>query len=105
MFYNRFYLSSHLCEADSLSTPDALIGILAILNDESINDIGVGRRSGIHAFFELRKRQFLDGPLTRVGEIAYPNFELDDVAKSVLPLTRLDAGKGRNPSQRGRFFF
>ena len=60
----------------------------------------------MHAFFELRKRQFLDGPLTRVGEIAYPKFELDDdVAKSVLPLNRLDAGKGRNPSQRGRFFF
>ena len=31
-FYNRFYLSSHLCEADSLSTSEALIGILAILN-------------------------------------------------------------------------
>ena len=32
LFYNRFYLSSHLCEADSLSTSEALIGILAILN-------------------------------------------------------------------------
>ena len=32
LFYNRFYLSSHLCEADSLSTLEALIGILAILN-------------------------------------------------------------------------
>ena len=31
-FYNRFYLSSHLCQADSLSTSEALIGILAILN-------------------------------------------------------------------------
>ena len=71
----------------------------------SINFIGFVRFSGIHAFFELRKRQFLDGPLTRVGEIAYPNFELDDVAKSFLPLNHLDAGKGRNPSQRGRFFF
>ena len=32
--------------------------------------------------------------------------ELDDVAKSFLPLNRLDAGKGRSPSQRGitRFF-
>ena len=38
-----------------------------------------------------------------MGEIAYPNFELDDVAKSFLPLNRLDAGKGRNPFQRGRF--
>ena len=63
--------------------------------------------SGIRAFFELRKRQFLNGPLTRVSEIAYPKFELDDVAKSFLPLNRLDAGKGRNPSQRGtnKFFF
>ena len=75
--------------------------------DESINFIGFGRLSGIHAFFELRKRQFLNGPLTRVGEIAYSNFELDDVVKSFLPLNRLDAGKGRNPSQRGitKFFF
>ena len=75
--------------------------------DESINFIGCGRLSGIHAFFELRKRQFLNGPLTRVSEIAYPNFELDDVAKRFLSLNRLDAGKGRNPSQRGitRFFF
>ena len=32
LFHNRFYLSSHLCEADSLSTSDALIFILAILN-------------------------------------------------------------------------
>ena len=32
LFYNRFYLSSHLCEADSLSTSEALICILAILN-------------------------------------------------------------------------
>ena len=48
----------------------------------------------IHAFFELRKRQFLNGPLTRVGEIAYFNFELDDVAKSFLPFNRLDSGKG-----------
>ena len=31
LFYNRFYLSSHLCEADSLSTSEALICILAIL--------------------------------------------------------------------------
>ena len=32
LFYNRIYLSSHLCEADSLSTSEALICILVILN-------------------------------------------------------------------------
>ena len=31
--------------------------------------------SRTHAFFELRKRQFLNGSLTRVGEIAYSYFE------------------------------
>ena len=29
-----------------------------------------------------------------MGKIAYSYFELDDVAKSFLPLNRLDAGKG-----------
>ena len=37
---------------------------------------------------------FLNGPLTRVGKIAYSTFKLDDVAKSCLPLNRLEARKG-----------
>ena len=45
-------------------------------------------------FYDLRKQQFLNGALTRVGEITYSNFEVDDVAKSILPLNRLDVGKG-----------
>ena len=48
----------------------------------------------MHAFYELRKQQFLDGPLTRMGEITYSNCELDDVAKNILPINRLDVAKG-----------
>ena len=45
--------------------------------------------------YELRKQQFLNGPLARVGEIMYSNFEVDDVAKSIFPLNHLNVGKGK----------
>jgi len=48
----------------------------------------------VRALYELRKQQFLNGPLTRVGEITCSNFEVDDVAKSILLLNHLDVGKG-----------
>ena len=48
----------------------------------------------MRAFYEQKKLQFLNGPLTRVDEITYPNFEVDDVAKSILSLNRFDIGKG-----------
>ena len=48
----------------------------------------------MRAFYELRRQQFLNGPLTRMGEITYSNFEMDGVAKSILPLNRLDVRKG-----------
>ena len=38
----------------------------------------------MRSLYELRKRQFLNGPLTRVGKIVYSNFELDDMAMSIL---------------------
>ena len=44
-------------------------------------------------FYELRK-QVLNGPRTRVGEITYSKFEVDDVAKSILPLTAVAATGG-----------
>ena len=48
----------------------------------------------MRAFYKLRKQQFLNGPLTRVGEITYSNFQVDDVAKSIFPLDRLDVREG-----------
>ena len=32
-------------------------------------------------FYELREQQILNGPLTRVSEITYSNFEVDGVAR------------------------
>jgi len=48
----------------------------------------------VRALYELRKHQFLNGPLTRVGEFTYSTFEVDGVAKSILPLYHLDVEKG-----------
>ena len=48
----------------------------------------------MRAFYELRKQQFLNNPLTRVDEITCSNIEVDDVAKSVLPFNCLDVGNG-----------
>ena len=78
---------------------DGLTGAYILLDLEDF--------SRIHTFFELRKRQFLNGPLTRVCEIAHSYFELDDVEKNFLTFNRLDARMGIKPSHQGvtRFFF
>ena len=47
-----------------------------------------------HALYELRKQQFSSGQLTRVGKATYSSFEVEDVAKSILPVNRLDVGQG-----------
>ena len=48
----------------------------------------------IHAYYKLKKRQFLNDPLARGGLFASLNFEVDDVATIILPLNRVDIGKG-----------
>ena len=48
----------------------------------------------IRAYYELKKRQFLNDPLARGGLFASSSFEVDDVATRILPLNRVDIGKG-----------
>ena len=55
---------------------------------------GIGSFTKHACVLRAEKATVLNGPLIKVGEITYPNFEVHGVAKSILPLNRLDVGEG-----------